>query len=186
MGGRKIKLYHKGIQKQCPNCFKVGHKKKECTNERREWLDYVDGYMINSNLGNELFGNWVKQVEDWRLRNPEKHEQNLELRKQAEERKASEKEERSAVIAEISTLLADQRLASKQSATSEKQHQEEESLENIDEWSPSKKKNMKGKKSRKERKMMASQATEDLSVADLERILQQKKDGGIRTRSHHP
>jgi len=36
MGGKKIRIYHRGIQKQCQNCFEVGHRKADCKEERRE------------------------------------------------------------------------------------------------------------------------------------------------------
>ena len=118
MHGKKIKIYHKGIKKQCVNCYETGHFKKDCAKERKEWLDYVDGFMLASLLPEEYYGNWIKLVEDWRSKNPEKHAQNRvdkeeDARKQVEARGRREED-----IKQIARILKEQRLSSDNKRTS--------------------------------------------------------------------
>jgi hypothetical protein len=97
MGGKKIKIYHRGIIKMCRKCYKAGHLWSECKNRQREWLEYVDEFMLNHNLEEQLYGNWVRLVSDWRMRNQSLHEsnkakvfnQNDYLRQQVEEIKTT-------------------------------------------------------------------------------------------------
>ncbi len=75
--GKRIKIYHKGIKKWCTNCFKATHLRMACTSQRIEWLEYVDRFMVNNNLDNSYYGKWLERVDDWRLKNPEKHGQHV-------------------------------------------------------------------------------------------------------------
>jgi len=75
--GKRIKIYHKGIKKWCTNCFKATHLRTTCTSQRIEWLEYVDRFMVNNNLDNSYYGKWLERVDDWRLKNPEKHGQHV-------------------------------------------------------------------------------------------------------------
>ena len=40
MWGKRVKMYHAGIQKLCTNCF-GHHKKSACQNEKVQWVKYV-------------------------------------------------------------------------------------------------------------------------------------------------
>jgi hypothetical protein len=109
MCGEKIKIYHKGIKKQCMKCFGTGHFKRDCSKERKEWLDYVDSFMLEAKLPNEYYGNWARLVENWRVRNQEKHDSNKNHQAQSDEQQDREKEKRNESIKEISKILQDQR-----------------------------------------------------------------------------
>jgi hypothetical protein len=39
IGGKKIRIYYKGIAKRCVKCFGTGHLKKECTLNRKDWME---------------------------------------------------------------------------------------------------------------------------------------------------
>ena len=109
MCGKKIKIYHKGIKKQCMKCFGTGHFKRDCSKERKEWLDYVDSFMLDAKLPDEYYGNWARLVENWRVRNQEKHDANKNHQAESDEQQEREKEKRNESIEEISQILKDQR-----------------------------------------------------------------------------
>jgi hypothetical protein len=109
MCGKKIKIYHKGIKKQCMKCFGTGHFKRDCREERKEWLDYVDSFMLEAKLPQEYYGNWSRLVEDWRVKNQEKHEGNKNRQTQSDEQQGREKEKRDESIKEISQILREQK-----------------------------------------------------------------------------
>ena len=111
MHGKKIKIYHKGIQKQCMNCFETGHFKKDCKEERKQWLDYVDGFMLETKLPGEYFGIWEKLVIDWRLKNERKHDANRAKQDSEEEEQDRAKKERAARVLEIAKILEEQRIS---------------------------------------------------------------------------
>jgi hypothetical protein len=109
MCGKKIKIYHKGIKKQCMKCFGTGHFKRDCGEERKEWLDYVDSFMLEAKLPNEYYGNWARLVDDWRAKNRGKHDANKNHQTERDGQREREMEKRSESIEEISQILKDQR-----------------------------------------------------------------------------
>ena len=94
--GKRIKIYHKGIKKWCTNCFKATHLRLACTSQRIEWLEYVDRFMVNNIFNNSYYGKWLERVDDWRLKNPKKHDQHVQRpdghngRERAESRREQE------------------------------------------------------------------------------------------------
>jgi hypothetical protein len=76
IGGKKIKIYYRGINKMCRKCYKAGHLWSVCKNRPREWLEYVDEFMLNHNMEDQLYGNWTNLVSNWRLRYKHLHEDN--------------------------------------------------------------------------------------------------------------
>ena len=45
MNGRRVKIYHKGIDKLCTKCF-GSHRKSECKESIKiDWIDYVKNFM---------------------------------------------------------------------------------------------------------------------------------------------
>jgi hypothetical protein len=77
MGGKKIRIYHRGIDKLCLNCYRAGHNRLQCPNDRLDWLSYIDRGMQRANLDISYYGGWVERVADWRLKCPEEHEANV-------------------------------------------------------------------------------------------------------------
>ena len=63
MAGRRIKIYHRGIDKLCTKCFGK-HRKSECKAENKiEWIDYVAKFISdNSGVPAEMFGRWYELV----------------------------------------------------------------------------------------------------------------------------
>ena len=59
MNGRRVKIYHKGIDKLCTKCFGV-HRKSECKAEKKlAWIDHVRHFIAtNDFIPKELFGRW--------------------------------------------------------------------------------------------------------------------------------
>ena len=61
--GRRIRVYYKGIQKLCPNCFGP-HPKHACHSSKVDWRSYVEKFMeSNGDIPVDLFGNWVNSVD---------------------------------------------------------------------------------------------------------------------------
>jgi hypothetical protein len=124
MCGKKIKIYHKGIKKQCMKCFGTGHFKRDCVEERKEWLDYVYCFMLEAKLPDEYYGNWSKWVVDWRLKNQEKHNANKNCQTERDEGQEREKEMRDEKVKEIGRILKEQR--DKAAAKNTQNHLEQE------------------------------------------------------------
>ena len=60
MYGQKVKIYYPGIQKMCVKCYSGGHIKRDCTNQKREWVDYIMQYMNeNPEIPDEEYGKWA-------------------------------------------------------------------------------------------------------------------------------
>jgi len=57
-------------------CYKAGHLWSVCKNRPREWLEYVDEFMLNQNMEDQLYGNRTNLVSNWRLRYKHLHEGN--------------------------------------------------------------------------------------------------------------
>ena len=77
MCGRRIKIYHAGIQKLCTNCFGE-HKKQHCqVKDKTPWLDYVHDFMeSNESIPKEYYGRWndiVQNEKEEKLRRSFKH-----------------------------------------------------------------------------------------------------------------
>jgi hypothetical protein len=72
IGGKKIKIYYKGIEKRCVKCFGTGHLKKDCTSARKDWMEYVSNLMVEMNFDLNMLGDAKKYLEKWRLENEEK------------------------------------------------------------------------------------------------------------------
>ena len=59
MSGRRIKMYHRGIQKLCTNCF-GNHSKRVCQSQKVLWVDYVRRFVeLNPEIPPEYFGKWI-------------------------------------------------------------------------------------------------------------------------------
>ena len=126
MHSKKIKIYHKGIKKQCMNCYGTGHFKRDCMAERKEWLDYVDGFMLASLLPEAYYGNWMKLVEEWRSKNPGKHEQNRADKEEETRRQEESRRGREESVKEITKILQEQRLSSDKNKESGREEMEED------------------------------------------------------------
>ena len=63
MNGRRVKIYHKGIDKLCTRCF-AGHRKSECKSESKvDWIEYVRHFMTTHDfIPIELYGRWNELV----------------------------------------------------------------------------------------------------------------------------
>jgi hypothetical protein len=70
MSGRKIKIYYRGIQKLCTNCF-GRHQKRNCHSRKVLWIDYVARFITeNPDIPDEYYGKWVEIV---KIQKPKKN-----------------------------------------------------------------------------------------------------------------
>ena len=59
MAGRRVKMYYRGIQKLCTNCF-GHHNRRGCQSRRVPWIDYVKNFVDkNPNIPRNYFGKWM-------------------------------------------------------------------------------------------------------------------------------
>ena len=58
MFGRKIEIYYRGMEMTCMNCYRSGHRRANCMNGKREWMDYVTEFIESNNLRPEMYGKW--------------------------------------------------------------------------------------------------------------------------------
>jgi len=91
MDGKRIKVYHRGIKRICQNCFCSGHYRVNCSQERVDWMDYVDYFILESGFDEEMFGKWVQRVNDWRITNGQTHEENKRFVNQSKEAEKAKK-----------------------------------------------------------------------------------------------
>ena len=66
MMGRKIEIYHRGIKQTCVNCYQQGHKRRDCQNQRVQWLDYVADFIETNELRPQMYGRWFQITEELR------------------------------------------------------------------------------------------------------------------------
>ena len=61
--GRRIRIYYKGINKLCTQCFGK-HNRRSCTNQKVPWINYVRDYMFdNDEVKEQLYGKWWDVVD---------------------------------------------------------------------------------------------------------------------------
>ena len=64
MWGKRIRIYHRGIQKLCTNCFGA-HARRNCRSPKIRWVDYVLRFMeSHREIPPEYYGRWWKVVND--------------------------------------------------------------------------------------------------------------------------
>ena len=64
MWGKRIRVYHRGIQKLCTNCYGP-HPRRNCRSKKVPWIEYVLDFMEkNPDLPKEIYGRWWKVVND--------------------------------------------------------------------------------------------------------------------------
>ena len=118
IGGKKIRIYYKGIAKRCVRCFGTGHLKRDCSADRKDWMEYVSDFMMERDLDLNMLGDAKKYLEKWRLENKEKTDLMLSLCKTRKEEKANEeaqqvirRENLREEVQNISKILHNQSLA---------------------------------------------------------------------------
>jgi len=59
--GRKVKIYYRGIETQCTNCYETGHIRASCQGKKISWIDYVKWFREdNPDIKDEMYGRWLK------------------------------------------------------------------------------------------------------------------------------
>ena len=65
MYGSKIRIYYKNVVKICTRCYEGGHIRKDCQNNKKQWIDYVSDFMnTNPDIPKEFYGRWSEVVEN--------------------------------------------------------------------------------------------------------------------------
>ena len=60
MYGKKVEVYYRGMDQLCLNCYEGGHKRVDCDNDKKEWMDYVVDFIGNHEFNDGMYGRWVK------------------------------------------------------------------------------------------------------------------------------
>ena len=58
MYGKKVRLYHHGMVKQCNNCFGIGHMKRDCKDQKVNWKGYA--VRKTGRFEDLMFGSWLE------------------------------------------------------------------------------------------------------------------------------
>jgi hypothetical protein len=118
ISGKKIRIYYKGIEKRCVKCFGTGHLKKDCTSDRKDWMEYVSDLMFETGFDLEMLGDAKKYLEKWRSENKEKTdamlltcEERNELKAQEEAQQKMRREAHRGDVQNITKILQNQSLA---------------------------------------------------------------------------
>ena len=68
MCGKRIRLWYGGIPKMCSNCF-GRHIRKECTNQKVQWIDYVQDFMNrHQDIPQDYYSKWAKIIDEAKKR----------------------------------------------------------------------------------------------------------------------
>jgi hypothetical protein len=62
MYGRRIRIFYVGMQRQCNNCFGLGHFRAECEEEKKDWFSYIEDLVDSGDFEEELFGEWPEVI----------------------------------------------------------------------------------------------------------------------------
>jgi len=76
MYGRRIRVFYLGMQRQCNNCFELGHIKADCDGERCDWFGYIEKLLESGDYKKELFGDWPEVIDRKRKESKDKLRQN--------------------------------------------------------------------------------------------------------------
>lgn len=60
--GRKMTIRYSGQPIQCGKCFQYNHIRKECENERIDWLSYAKMFLTENYATKEMLGTWVEII----------------------------------------------------------------------------------------------------------------------------
>ena len=60
MWGKKVEIYYRGMPQLCLHCYRPGHRKIDCKNERIEWMDYVCKFIETNDYYKEIYGRWFE------------------------------------------------------------------------------------------------------------------------------
>ena len=64
MWGKRIRIYHRGVQKLCNNCY-GNHARRNCKSQKVPWTQYVLKFMENHpEVPKEMYGRWWKIIND--------------------------------------------------------------------------------------------------------------------------
>ena len=64
MWGKRVRIYHRGVQKLCSNCFGL-HQRRNCRSEKVAWTRYVLNFMEkHPEIPSEMYGRWWKVIND--------------------------------------------------------------------------------------------------------------------------
>jgi hypothetical protein len=61
MYGKKVRIFYHGMMRQCNGCYKLGHMKWECKEEKSNWKTYVATLRSTGNFEDVLFGSWLDE-----------------------------------------------------------------------------------------------------------------------------
>jgi len=62
--GKKVRIHYGGIAKQCLNCYEWNHRKAECKQGKKIWVDYVAEFIKNHDYDPLMYGRWMKIIRE--------------------------------------------------------------------------------------------------------------------------
>jgi len=168
MDGKRIKIYYRGISKLCGNCFRQGHKRETCQRIKRDWLDYLDEFMLNHDFDDDMYGSWIKRIENWRVFKKDLHNANIRRKEEKDQNRAKEVNEINLIREQQKNQnrgageKGDEEVAGSSTVTGEFETQAEAQRE--EEWQLVKSPKSKRKDAKEEKKMV------DINSLTLEEV----------------
>jgi hypothetical protein len=71
MYGQKVQVHYPGIPRMCNKCYRVGHIRKECNNQKRDWVAFIIQITEVEGVKPELIGSWKNAIVRWKEANKE-------------------------------------------------------------------------------------------------------------------
>jgi hypothetical protein len=69
MYGQKTQVYYPGIPRMCNRCYTSGHLRRECGNQKKDWIAHVRDLVRENKIDKELIGTWSAAIARWKSAN---------------------------------------------------------------------------------------------------------------------
>jgi DNA (cytosine-5)-methyltransferase 1 len=64
--GQKVTVGYPGIAKVCNRCYLSGHLRRDCNNQKRDWVVFIIDLVESLELNPQLVGTWKNAIQRWR------------------------------------------------------------------------------------------------------------------------
>jgi hypothetical protein len=68
MYGQKVQVNYPGIPRMCNRCYLPGHLRRDCNNQKRDWVPYIIS-LLGDGLDKKFIGSWKNAVQRWQNAN---------------------------------------------------------------------------------------------------------------------
>jgi hypothetical protein len=69
MYGQKVQVNYPGIPRVCNRCFIDGHLRRDCNNQKKDWVVYIIELVEQGGVHIDLVGSWKNAIQRWKKAN---------------------------------------------------------------------------------------------------------------------